>query len=644
MFTDRSKNWGSYIIPAILFPLLSLLTIFKTIDTDLWFHMKAGEVITETGRFIYKDIFSYTAAGRDWLYHEWLFGVLSYKVYATLGVNGLILGKASILTLAFVLLYRDMRLRGVNPYLASFILTIAVLAARFRFTERPHIFKFLFVAAFIYILDLYRLKRKNRLWILPFIQLIWTNMHGSFILGPAIISIYLLHEFLSGKKREIKGLSTITLLSYIATLINPYGLKLILFSLGFREKAVLATIMEWAPTQLKDLYGAFGLLFVAGIASFVPKYKKLEIADLALFVLFSYLSIKAIRFTALFSLAASPILAGNLQYLFAKAKPVRKWTVGVFSLIVIAILFTFEVKRDSIRVFGLGQGEGFPQKAVKFIKQHPIKGNMYNPYRFGGYLIWGLYPERKVFIDGRAEVFDKEFQKAFINSFSLNKWFEAINRYDINYAVIGHSSVAMVLDPIGDWISIDPDWVLIYWDEVAKVYVRDLPRNQDVIKRYGHKVMVNPVEFNYNSLKKALNKGLGEELEVEFKRDIESDHENSKVLYWLGMLYNETGRREDAVKAWEESVRIIPDAGLYSSIGTVFAEKGVSTKAIEYYKKAIETDKRFAAAYYNLGNAYNATGNKREASAAYKKFLKYAGPEYADRIKELKKRLPEGGS
>lgn len=295
----QRKRSTSYLVPLIVFPILFFLTIFKLIDTDLWFHMKAGQVIMETGSFIYRDIFSYTAAGREWLYHEWFFGVISYSIYSAFGVNGLIVGKAVLLTTTFFIIYRCMRLRGVNPYLASFILSIAVLAARFRFTERPHIFKFLFIAAFIYILDLHRLKGKNRTWFLPIIQLLWVNIHGSFILGPTVIAIYLFSEAISANRQNLK-LLTIFFFTSLATFINPYGFKLILFSLSFGEQAALPSISEWAPTNLKDFYGAFGLLFVFGMASFVLKYRRIEIVDVLLFGLFSYLSIKAIRFTASF--------------------------------------------------------------------------------------------------------------------------------------------------------------------------------------------------------------------------------------------------------------------------------------------------------------------------------------------------------
>lgn len=633
-----SQGWKSYLLPAILFPTLFLLTILKLIDTDLWFHMKAGQVITETGHFIDKDIFSYTAAGREWLYHEWLFGVISYYLHSLLGVNGLIIGKAVLLTLAFIIIYRTMRLRDVNPWLASFILFIAVLAARFRFTERPHIFKFLFVTAFIYILDLYRLKGRNLLWLLPLIQLLWTNIHGSFILGPAIIAIYLFSEAFTSKRQELKGLAAVLIITSLTTLINPYGFKLLFFSLGFGEKAVLTSITEWEPTKLKDFYGAFGLLIVAGLASFILKYRRTEVVDLLLFGLFAYLSIKAIRFTALFSLATASIVAGNIQYFFSDATltSVRKGVIALVSIAVVGILSVHEINRNHILVFGLGSGQAFPERAAAFVKKNNISGNMYNSYVFGGHLIWSLYPERPVFVDGRAEVYDKEFQESFISGTSLNKWVEAIERYGINYAVVAYSAGG--LDPIGKWIARDANWGLIYWDDAARVYVRENNRNRDVISRYGHQVLTSPVEFSYNSLKEALGRGLDKRLEFELKNDIESNPENTTAIYWMGMLYYETGRKEDALNAWTEASRIKPDATTYSSIGNVYAEKGMYKEAIEYYKKAVETDKRFVTGWYNLGNAQEMLNQKEEAAKAFREFIKYAGPEYANEVRLLKEK------
>lgn len=630
------------ILPIVLFPILFLLTIFKMIETDIWFHMKAGQMIMETGRFVYKDIFSYSATGHVWLYHEWLFGVLAYNVYDLFGVSGLIIGKAVILAIAFTIIYKDMRLREINPFLASFILTMAVLAARIRFTERPHIFQFLFVAAFIFILDLYRLKGKNRLYLLPVLQLLWVNIHGSFILGPIIIGIYLISEAISGERRRVKILAIGLILTSATTILNPYGLKLIHFSIGFGEGAFLGAISEWRPTTIGDFHGAFGFLFAVGTVSFLLKmilsHEKQggEIANLLLFIFFAYLSIKAIRFTALFSLAIAPVIAGNLQSFNIKMGPIRRAvSVVLISTLILGYLAVSEIKKyPSLLVFGLG--EESPRKVADFLEKNKIEGNMYNTYPLGSYLLWRLSPGEKVFLDGRVEIYD-EFQKTFLLNPSIGRWRELMGRYDINYAVISWSKNEF--DPVGEWISFDPIWRLVYWDDVTRVYVKNVPGNQDLIKRFGHSVMVIPFDFTYNDLKDVIARGMGERLEFELTRDVESNPENTLAGYWLGMLYYEIGKKMEAIRAWEESARVRPDANIYCNIGSVHLEKGNYGKAIEYYKRAIKTDRKFAMAHYSLGTTYEVLGNKKEAIESYKKFIQYADPESKDVVKGLKERL-----
>ena len=49
--------------------------------------------------------------------------------------------------------------------------------------------------------------------------------------------------------------------------------------------------------------------------------------------------------------------------------------------------------------------------AVEFLRAHPESGAIYNDYGWGGYLIWKLYPQRKVYIDGRADVYGDAFME-----------------------------------------------------------------------------------------------------------------------------------------------------------------------------------------------------------------------------------------
>lgn len=587
-----NKSLKEILIPFVLFTILISFTIFKIRTPDIWLHIKAGQTILESG-FVYKDTFSFTANGRDWIYHEWLFGIIVYSVHQIAGVYGLILMKTGIVLLTFLIIYRTMLIKGVNQYLASFILLIASLAARGRLVERPHIFKYLFIVSFIYILELYRFKKVNKLYLLPLIQLSWANIHGSFLLGPAIVGIYLagltvqpVIDILTNKitllrdlsnppfsidwsKQEILIIASLLVIVSGVSLINPYGLNIIPFALNFDQHKTLSYLFEWYPTTLSDFYGTFGLLFLVGLASFIVKYKNIDIIDALIFGLFIFLALRFRRFQSLFSLSVASIIGSNLQFLFSrfalnKLKRCLLWASCLISLIV---LVNHEFKKHPYFIFGFGISPEVPQKAVDFLETIEIQGNMYNSYDFGGYLIWRLYPKRKVFVDGRIDIYDPIFIRDFISEPSPTNWYDAINYYDINYAIIQNK---YDFDVIGKWISLEPSkWVLIYFDEAASIYIRKDDRNREIIDKYGHRVILNPFKFDQEAIKEALNNGLGDRLETELKRNLASNPENTWALSRLGLLYYATGRKEEALDVWKREVEVYPRKEAFIGIGNI---------------------------------------------------------------------------
>ena len=55
----------------------------------------------------------------------------------------------------------------------------------------------------------------------------------------------------------------------------------------------------------------------------------------------------------------------------------------------------------------------YPPQAVAYLEQHPCKGNLFNSYNYGGYLIWKL-PNTPVYIDGRMPIWrDEKGEKYF---------------------------------------------------------------------------------------------------------------------------------------------------------------------------------------------------------------------------------------
>lgn len=102
----------------------------------------------------------------------------------------------------------------------------------------------------------------------------------------------------------------------------------------------------------------------------------------------------------------------------------------------------------------------------------------------------------------------------------------------------------------------------------------------------------------------------------------------NSFLMWnnLGNIYNDMGRKPDAIECYKRSIAINPRYGsAYISMGSVLDDLGRRDEAVEMFKKAVEIDpKDYVLAYVNLGIIYAATGKPDEAEAAYKKAIETA--------------------
>jgi hypothetical protein len=74
----------------MLFGLLAM-TARNAVDPDLWWHLRTGQLIVDTGLVPHSDPFSFTRAGSPWVSHEWLSEVVFYEIWKFAGAVGLII-------------------------------------------------------------------------------------------------------------------------------------------------------------------------------------------------------------------------------------------------------------------------------------------------------------------------------------------------------------------------------------------------------------------------------------------------------------------------------------------------------------------------------------------------------------------------
>jgi hypothetical protein len=131
--------------------------------------------------------------------------------------------------------------------------------------------------------------------------------------------------------------------------------------------------------------------------------------------------------------------------------------------------------------------------AVDFVERAGLKGPLFNLYNEGGYLIWRLYPDMKVAVDGRSEVYTGQALEDYFGVMRGKdpQWSELVNdKFKINFFFLAYnpSSVHKMITPIVLQLR-KQGWVPVYWDDAIVIYVRNSPENADIIAKYGYKVI-----------------------------------------------------------------------------------------------------------------------------------------------------------
>ena len=345
----------------------------------------------------------------------------------------------------------------------------------------------------------------------PFMMLLWANLHGGFILGMVIIAGYLCTESLkriSGRlgralpPNRLKLLIGTGMLSILAPLINPNGYNVLPFLLEFEKGPYKGMIIEsMSPVFIfrSGFHDPYLLMYFFLLSLclliFLLNIRKLDLTDAIITLGLAVVSLSSSRYIPFFAPAAtlmivrygSPMLdrlrvMGSLKKLREKAD----WTLPV----VLAIALVIVINNSNLFKHGI-RANKYPEGAAKFLKENKISGNMFNPYVWGGYLMWTLYPDYKVFVDGRALIGEVFFQEVKImeaypeNIAGLPEWKALLNAYNVSSIItysVGNFTGRLV--PLIPALLSDPEWHLVYFDNVSLIFVRDSAQNAGILSRF----------------------------------------------------------------------------------------------------------------------------------------------------------------
>lgn len=504
----------TWAVAAALALLCGFFVYFPVTNTDIWWHLAAAREMIAGKSFLYSDPFAYSVENAEWIDMHWLFQLIAYGVSRVAGLRGLVLAKC--LTMCGVcLLACSVAPSRTYRVVTAMCLALCTYETRYLILARPVMVTLVCIVAFLLVLE--KGTRKGNMWfVLPLavLQVVWTNSQGLFVLGPVLIGAYLAGEWVQsmigdrwgrrGDAAAARGvgrrLALALALVVVACVINPYGLKGLFFPfkllgridpslVNIYSRNVSENIPLWdkGGANVRYFYSFLAVSLTAAV-SLLVNWRYLRISHVLALLAFGYLGVSAERNLLLYFVVAVPVVGLNVTSWWQR---VRERSVGksgggrqvgwvaaaprVAAVAAVMLLSHHTMIHARIAtVIPCTELSPFrvPVAAVQYLEEQPVAGNMFNSIRYGGFLIWRLYPKQKVFVDGRLIIRSPRFFAEYLRVLDNPESFDAFaGKRGITHAVLPIAVFDRYL-PLVRWLYESGAWALAFVDGSTVVFVR----------------------------------------------------------------------------------------------------------------------------------------------------------------------------
>lgn len=469
------------------FFFLFLISVFSAsllqgmIDPDLFWHLRAGNDILEAKKIVLKDSWNYLFEGNPWVNQQWLIQVVFASLYKIGGFSLLFYFKAFLsMLIAFFIFLSIKKDNLIVSYLTTTIILFVIIKY---FLMRTQLFSFLFLAILIYFLE--RIDAKKRFIPLILLFALWANSHAFFGLGLLLLGCYVSAKILYESFKE-KSLSPLfikenllqignIILCVVATLINPFGIKIYQTAFTIFSQKQETLITEWLPVWKYPLISHLNFYFFFILLIFLSiiylEKIKIEYAAMALpLILFGFFSVRILPFSLI---ASSPLLSLLVNELFTNIK-IKKEQKQRFYPIFLTLLLIFSLSSFSYRlenpitITDTNLREDYPLGAIAFMKENNLKGKIFSQFNWGGFIIFSS-KDFKTAIDGRTAVFlfPKGYLEEWRDTVNINLgWKERLERGSPDYVLLRSD------DFLATELIQNKDWQMLYGDSISVLFGR----------------------------------------------------------------------------------------------------------------------------------------------------------------------------
>src|SRR5208337_2443158 len=497
-------------------------------DADIGWHIRTGEQILATHSLPRTDPFSSTMQGQPWFAWEWLYDILLGILHHACGLNGAVWLCALLVAAIFAMLLSQLVRRGTGLLLAVVLMLLAEAAATIHLYARPHIVSWLF--SLLWFVALEKWERwegwehghppRWLRWFFPASMLLWVNLHGGWLFGIALLGIYAFAAFVESLREKdafaqiraahrARALAWTLAASAMATLANPYGWRLHAHIYRYlTDRYLMNRIDEF---QSPNFHGwaerCFAVILLLTLIAFAgnrfsENWGRLRLSHLLVVLLAVFAGFYSSRnlpvSSMLLVLVAGPILWENFASLadkpgawqwvrngsariskFSDRMGAQEMQLRGYLWPVVSVAFAFAICLQGgwLGSRQLIHAQFDPQKvpvaAVTFLQselqgKHPNSEPVFSTDAWGGYLIYRMYPERKVVIDDRHDLYGSDrIRQYLILTQAEPGWQNVLEKWQIQTALLPTgSTLANLLREL------PRDWRVTYEDKVAVVLER----------------------------------------------------------------------------------------------------------------------------------------------------------------------------
>jgi hypothetical protein len=447
--------------------VIFMLTAFNRLNhTDLWGHLNFGRWMAEHSALPATDPFSAAPSARPVLQAAWLSQFVGFEVQTHFGNEGLALGHALLVTFTAGVLMLAAYRRGAPPIWCwsagalMFLLDLPIVG-----TIRPQLFGQLGAALFL-LACAEMPKRWHPLVWLPLVAALWVNLHGSILMGLAILGLYAAGVSWSAYQEAAGDLAKLVkdqrlyivwaalVLVLAAACLNPHGPALLTRILFFNEHAALSSISEWRPLTPMSLTGALMIASV-GLTALLAKFspKKWEVYEIGLLLLFGLATLPAIRMLAWWAVVWPWVCLPHAAAAWRKYKadktgqpatdddePTAMRTVIAMGFVFMALLVappTFSM------ITGYGRGEGVitvtdtPLYVADEALRRNLTGKIAAPMDWGDFLVWKSSGRLQPLVHSHVHLTELQTWQDYESIFRGDEaWLPLLRSHEMQYVLV----------------------------------------------------------------------------------------------------------------------------------------------------------------------------------------------------------------